>query len=412
MSQATGASGAPVALPVNLLAYVEYPSMTPVNAIRVHLSGNPQIADLVDKAVAAGWNCAKPSSYRVLVQSSNREIPVNQVTLEPLSDCGAPIKPNVIIVLTRHIASSDEIVVELENVPGGTQAKSTPAKFPSPEGFGMRLTPQSAPGESLSNGKKRDVGQLNVAITAPDLVPSVGRFALYAKSTDLFSTDEKDSKSAFSGVLGVTRGLFNSWYSPFHLEENLQGNQIASSLSAKTSFGFTSLVPWFWTRHALNNGWIQAPSPPELTVNTGYTRRINQLVTSKTPLLSVNDYDLNPSIALQPVFILPNACAWLQTKLGRSKPTNSRQYCLGLQANQGMWYIPLDKTKAGSQRAEGYGDVSFLIPLSDIPFAPLANLISSNAANTQIRITYADSVNPANNYARSKQWSFGLEVIK
>jgi hypothetical protein len=183
-------------------------------------------------------------------------------------------------------------------------------------------------------------------------------------------------------------------------------------LSAITSLGLTTLAPWFWTRTILNNRWLQAPSPPEFTVNSDYTRRINQNITAKTTLLAENDFDLNPSVTFKPIFLFPAACRWVHKQLNVTDQTNSNRYCLGLETDLGMWYLPLNKTKEGSERAEGYGDISFLVPLSDIPFKFLGALISNNSANTQIRIKYADSVNSANNYARARQWTFGLEVMK
>jgi hypothetical protein len=400
-------------LPVDLLSYSEYPSMVPVIAFRVHLSGNFQVADIVDKAIQAGWDCSKLSSYRVSIQGSNEVLPIAQIRREPVSNCTDSLKPDVLLIIQRHVSTSDKIIVSLQNLPGGIKLQSTPGQFKTnPPGFGLTLTPQAAPGESLTNGAKRDVGQVSVAMTAPDIARPLTDFAIYAKSADLFSTDERDSKSAFSGVLGITRGLLNTWYSPVHLEENIEGNQNATSLSAITSLGLTTLAPWFWTRTILNNRWLQAPSPPEFTVNSDYTRRINQNITAKTTLLAENDFDLNPSVTFKPIFLFPAACRWVHKQLNVTDQTNSNRYCLGLETDLGMWYLPLNKTKEGSERAEGYGDISFLVPLSDIPFKFLGALISNNSANTQIRIKYADSVNSANNYARARQWTFGLEVMK
>jgi len=89
-------------------------------------------------------------------------------------------------------------------------------------------------------------------------------------------------------------------------------------------------------------------------------------------------------------------------------------YCLGLQMDLGTYYLPLDLTPSGSQRVEGYGDVSILIPVSGLTkaFQIFPYLTSGDAAKSQIRIKYGDTVNPANNYARSKQWTYGIEVIK
>ena len=67
-----------------------------------------------------------------------------------------------------------------------------------------------------------------------------------------------------------------------------------------------------------------------------------------------------------------------------------------------------------SKRAEGYGDISILIPLSDFSVASkeLTYVTAKDPTKFQVRIKYADSVNAANNYARTKQWTFGIEALK
>jgi hypothetical protein len=387
--------------------------MLPVVAIRVHLA-TLQVSDIVDQAIQAGWDCSKTQSYRVDVQGSSAPLAVALVRIDPPTTSCAD-KPDTFLVIRRRINKTDKVVVSLANLPKGMALESDPEQFNSTlPNFGLTATPQSAPGEALTTGAKRDVGQLNVAITAPDLVPAFRHVALYAKSADLFSTDERDSKSAFSGVVGVTHGVLSNWYSPFHFEENIQGNQNATSLSAVSSLGLTTLMPWHWTAKILNNCCVDIPSPPEFTLDASYTRRISQNVTAKTPRLEQNDFDINPSVTLAPIFIAPSWCNDLHNrdKKRGDPPSTSRQYCLSLETDLGMWYLPLDMTKLGSQRAEGYGDVSFLVPLSDIPFKFLGALISNNSTNSQIRIKYADSVNAANNYARTRQWTFGIEVMK
>jgi hypothetical protein len=404
--QAAPATTAP-APTIDILAYTEYPSMLPVTAIRVHLSSSAGMRDLVDAAIAKGWDCTKISSYTVAIKGSKRKVAIANLRLEPGSTCAVgQVEPNAILVLTDHsLTTKDLLQVSLANLPNPLVATPSRAKaFPKPtNSYALTLTPQAAPGEALTSGAKRTVGQLSVAFTNPQILDS----------TDLFSTDERDSKSAFSGVFGAKRGLFSSWYTPISLQESLQGNQNATSLSAVTTLAFSSISPWAWNKTILYNGAIKAPSPPEFTINASYTRRITQTVTAATPLLAVNDLSLNPAASFTPIYLLPKACEALQKKLGNTTtPPTSKQYCLGLQTDLGLWYLPSDLTKNGSQRAEGYGDISILIPLSDIPFKSLGYLVTGSTANTQLRIKYSDSVNAANSYARCRQWTYGFEVIK
>jgi hypothetical protein len=409
------AAVAPVALKVDVLSFSAYPSMQPVTAVRVHLSGTQESQDLVQTALKGGWDCSKISSYKVSIQGTSGEVAIANLRLEPDPQCTVGVmEPNAILVIKDHNLSSDaKLVVALANLPAGLAAQSVATSFPKPtSAFGLTITPQAAPGEALTTGIKRDVGQLSIALTAPEVFPSLRQATIFINSTDLFSTDATDSKSAFSGILGVKRGLSGRWYTPLSIQENMQGNQNATSMSSVSSLSFGTIAPWAWNKHVLYNDYFQAPSPPELTVNAGYTHRFAQNVTKATPLLAVDDFSLNPYATFTPIYFLSGWCSQLQKKLNVAAPSKSKQYCLGLQTDLGMWYLPLDKTKAGSQRAEGYGDVTVLIPLSDIPFKFLNYLASGSSANSQLLVKYSDDVNASNNYARTKQWTYGFQLIK
>jgi hypothetical protein len=168
--------------------------------------------------------------------------------------------------------------------------------------------------------------------------------------------------------------------------------------------------------HSLNNRFISIPYSPELNLSATYTHRVNQVVkTGKSPL-QTDDFATVPSMAFAHNSILPKVCTWYQSYLigkGAPKPAaGSNQFCLNFEADFGLYYLPRDLTSNGNQRVEGYGDFSFLIPLTDfqLPFVPQA--LSKQTLTSQFRIKYADSVSAANNYARTKKWSFGVEVIK
>jgi hypothetical protein len=205
----------------------------------------------------------------------------------------------------------------------------------------------------------------------------------------------------------------------------VQGNQAASNVSAVTNLSLSGLVPWYWSRKALNNPAIDAGLAPEFALAGAYTRRIEQLVTAKTPKLAENDASINPSLTVEPFYLAPARCAQFQTWIknhggaaaagggaGDGSGSTSRQFCVGLQLDLGLYYLPLDKTKAGSEEAEGYGDISILVPLSNLNFGDFQIVKADGLLNSQIHIKWSDSVNAANNYARTRQWTFGIEVMK
>jgi hypothetical protein len=407
-------------LPVRPDAGASYPSMRPIAFIEVTLaagSDNSNSSALTDEIIDAekdGWNCTSVSSYSVTEQGSTKRVPISAIL--PVGkgrSCNdRPIPAPVLILLNAHVDSTTNYVVSLVGLPNGKTVVSQPQTFPSATTYNVSIIPQGVPGESLTNGKTRDVGQLSVTYG----MPFVGRSPVFVNTKDLFSTDSKDSNSAFAVTGGVEHGLFRTWYTPVQLSEIIQGNQVATSLSAVSNLSVSGLVPWYWTHKALNNGWIDAGITPEFSLAAQYTHRFAQQVTAKTPLLSEDDASVNPSLTIEPFYLFPDACktyrGWIKSKVPDSSSSTSRQFCLGLQIDIGTWYLPLDKTKSGSQQVEGYGDVSILIPLSNFNFNGFQIVQKDNLLNSQLRLKYSDSVNQTNNYARSRQWTFGIEIMK
>jgi hypothetical protein len=183
---------------------------------------------------------------------------------------------------------------------------------------------------------------------------------------------------------------------------------------------------------------IAAPLPFEPSLAIQYTHRFEQLVTAKTPKLADNDFSVNGSLSWDTISF-PFACKILYWQKPGSKPspTNtgvdpkngspvavvttpaalpvpSATNCLGAEIDLGGWYLPLDHTTKGTQKAEGYGDISILIPLSDFSVASneLLYVTKTDPTKFQIRIKWTDAVNAANNYARTRAWTFGIEAMK
>jgi hypothetical protein len=407
-----------ISLPITTNAGASYPSMRPAASIEVFLNAQGKIdangLALVSEIINAedhGWDCASVSSYVVMDQDANTKIPISAILPVGKESCkDRPTPAPVNILLNAHVNSTDKYVVSLTGLPKGAAAvQSSAQKFNTATAYSVSIVPQGVPGESLTNGNTRDVGQLTVSYSAP----FIGNSPFFVNTKDLFSTDEKDSKSAFAATGGVEFRLFRNWYTPVQLSESVQGNQIATALSAVSNLSVNGLVPWYWTRNAFNNGWIDAGRAPEFSLAAQYTHRFAQVVTAKTKLLSVEDSSINPALNIEPFYLFPAICARYQKWINpKQASTTSRQFCLGSQIDIGTWYLPLDKTKTGSRQVEGYGDASILIPLSNLDFGIFPLVQKDNLMNSQLHIEYSDSVNAANNYARSRQWTFGIEVMK
>jgi hypothetical protein len=120
---------------------------------------------------------------------------------------------------------------------------------------------------------------------------------------------------------------------------------------------------------------------------------------------------MNPALAFGNGTILHKLCH-VSSKGGEAGTASAQSgFCAGWDANVGLYYLPLETTSKGSQRVEGYWDYSFLIPLSNFANIPYVAL-ESQSQQMQFRIKYEDSVSAANNYARDKKWSFGVELTK
>lgn len=419
---------AALTLPVSMMSGAVYPSMRPAVQIRVFLNADA-VADEVSAQEAKGWDCTSPASYAVTAQGSIKRLPVEAVLPIGKGSCKDTTPDPVLLQISVAVDPNTAYEVTLNSLPDGRVVRSAATKFPAGTTSSFSATPQAVPTEAMNNGATRDVGQLNLSYS----VPFIGRSPVLFNTKDVFSTDSEDAKSSWAATVGVSHGLFPAWYTPVQLTETVQGNQAASDVSAVTNLSISGLVPWYWSRKALNNPLIDAGLAPEFSLAGAYTRRIEQQVTAKTPKLSVNDASINPSLTIEPFYLLPTWCAkyqaWLNKPSGSGKTAavngkaqtgnqgnrsggTSRQFCVALQPDLGLYYLPLDKTKTGSEKAEGYGDISILIPLSNLNFSDFQLVKADGLVNSQIHIKWSDSVNPANNYARTRQWTFGIEVMK
>jgi hypothetical protein len=447
--------------PFTSTTYIQYPSLNPVTAIHMRIGVfGTKIYDVFQAQLKkGGWDCTSPAFYKVMVVDKNLKPmhPLVVTAIRPIGfvtgtktryttcvlDSDGSIQPGVVdLVLGSHVSTT-----ELVQVIVYADSKQTAALFISDGKLSVTTTniptftatPQAAPGEALNEGATRTVGQLSIAFSDLDLSGNLHTpVNFYAKSTDLLSTDGKDTKSSIVFTGGLQRGLLPKWYSPFHLEQTLQGNQTAKNLSTVTNLGFATDPRWSGTSHILKNSFILAPLPFEPSIAMQYTRRFEQLVTAKTPMLAVNDFNINGSFSWDTISF-PFTCKLLfwerpaiktatngtgvDTQPGTtvspvttpaSLPAPASTNCLGAEIDLGSWYLPLDLTSGGTQKVEGYGDVSILIPLSDFSAASdaLTYVTKTDPTKFQLRIKYSDAVNQSNNYARTRGWTFGIVAIK
>jgi hypothetical protein len=426
------ATPGPFTLNIVALSGVVYPSFRTIAVIDVHFDSNPgqidalgyNLQSYLKNAVAGGWNCLDVKNYQVVYvlpgNPGEHPVKLDHVTAPPCDN-----QHDLVLVhlyLAGDVKTSGTYTVRVLNVKTkdgasvaiGSDGKTLSKFDPKANPVVISATPQSVLNEPLTDGTYKGVQQLALNASIPlSGIPVPGAGALwYLASKDVFSSNEHDKKSAFAGGFGYEIALLKHWYMPFTIEQDVQGNQVATNLSTVTTANVVTEFGWNSTSRVLQNPVFQIPLSPTFALSLPYTHRINQLVSAKSKALPVDDFAVNPSLALAHATLLKGLCNRYQNWANPGAKPNSAQFCLGLEADLGMYYLPLQLTSQGNQRAEGYGDVSFLIPISD--FQRPLSLVSfgSQALLSQFRIEYADSVSPANNYTRTKKWSFGVELIK
>ena len=275
-------------------------------------------------------------------------------------------------------------------------------------GYSYGLGAAALPNEKLTDKTldKHDVFQFGVSGMYPLNAHDWGGWLFETKN--LFSTNERDAKSAFLGGGGIQYAPPVGWYIPLKVEQQVQGNQVATNLSTVTLLDITASVPWYGVDKVISKSYVvSSPVPPTFKLDTPYTHRINQVVAPKSSPLPADDFAVNPAFAFTGGQLLGERC----NKQNQANPKWFDSICLNWEANAGLYYLPLEDTPKGSQRVEGYWDASLLVPLAKLPGIPGLKT-DVQTTQTQFRVKYGDTVSAANNYTRSKSWSFGVEYVK
>jgi hypothetical protein len=402
--------------------------ITPSSFIRVTLRKDftdPKMREQIERdmaeEVAHRWNCNDPSNFTITLNgkplsgAAAAHFKIYYSDNQGSKNCSDIYKRDqfpdfsIYIFENRYANLHGTMVLKFQNLSNpNLHMESAPINVNwNPSVF--TLSAQTVLNENLNNSTvdKKGVEQANISGTLPISSASYSRGGMYLDTKDLFSTNERDTKSAFEGGAGVQIGLDSSGFVPLKFEGQVQGNQVATNLSSVAladlhfDAGFLKIVS--------SDFFLRQPLAPTFDLNLPYTHRFNQVVASKSKPRLADDFGVNPSLAFTGGEILHHWCRAKPTGATPGKPQN--RICLGWEADVGLWYLPLDETSKGTQRVEGYWDYSFLIPLTDFANIPFTTL-DPQTLKTQLRIKYEDSVSPANNYARSKKWSFAFELVK
>lgn len=400
--------------------------------------------DVLFRNIRNGWNCQSVLNYRVAI--SNKPLTIRRVAFRDknmstpegcralLNTQAAPPELNLVILLYfdenqplwRSISGKADVdILNLKDKSG------TNADIKGTADVKWKLDIFTVSAQTVTNEKLTDKTIYKNTVYQFPLssnIPLFGnnRGGAFIETKDLFSTNERDSKSAFMGGFGYQVGLLSSWTLPLKIEQQMTGNQVATNLSAVTTAQVSGVLPWTnkltppdtkrddASKGSLDDDQLQKiffdlpalDQTPAITVALPYTHRINQVLASNSTPLPTNDFAVNPSIALTGERLFESDT--YKSCEERKVPRFSTQW----EGNWAFYYLPLEKTSKGTQRAEGSGDVSILIPISNFQVIPGLTLDAKTQANVmQLRIKWQDTVSPTNNYVRTRGWVFGLEVI-
>jgi len=364
------------------------------------------------------WNCTDVKNYRVEITAGKNLNVAAMVLNGGGGSCeafmGKLISFRLLIPGMRYGSVDAKVTVKILNIKDSHGQPLTIASEPTQVTWKASFVTVSV--QSITNEKLNDKTIDQKGVTQASLKGTYflgnsenNRGGFYLSTKDLFSTNERDIKSAFLGGFGYQYAISRTWYSPLKLEGQMQGNQVATNLSSVAVLSVETALPWGWTGQLTGNEYVGHPLSPEFVLGFPYTHRINQVVGAKASPLPVDDFAVNPALAFDNGTILHRLCH--VSSKGAAAASSQSGFCAGWEANVGLWYLPLETTSKGSQRVEGYWDYSFLIPLSNFANIPFVAL-DSQSQQMQFCIKYEDSVSAANNYARDKKWSFGVELTK
>ena len=394
---AAAASAQTQNLAVTLIVTKSYPSLTPLVVLKVSLADVLGVDPKIWRTV--GWSPESPAGYSVTDAKTGARIPISAIEFPAIARTHLPDYSLAYLVLSRGLKDGDTLTISISGSQGVIAKTAAPLAVKGAQKYSLNFNPTAAPAETLINGVRRDVGQLNIAFNLPELVTSWHFARTYLKTTDLFSTDENDSKSKFNVTTGIERSLTSRWYVPAHVEAMVQGDQIARNASFLAGAGLSTVFPWKFAKPALYNSILQIPLSPVLTIDAQYERRIQRDAPTLKKLPNSNDFRLAPVLAWKPIRFLPGP-------LG--------QDTVDFEINAKGWYLPFDQINPAKRgRFEGAGDVSLLVPLAKLNFLAATQFLgSADPIHSRIRVKYAAGANDAAAYKHARQLTFGIELIK
>ena len=377
-----------------------YPSLTPRSYIQVgygHLLDDPTTYEPPAAQVPGTW----------LLRKTGEATLFSPEKVEILEHAGEKKGVAYLILKPHTVKKGDKLVVCMKVMRKGNGSelvllrnKGIVDVKSDPDSYTLRIEPTTAPNQQLNDGTKKTVGQFQLKLDVPSLIPDQNIARFYLKSENLFSTASEDKTSKVDIKAGAMRSLLPSWYVPWGLEGRLIGNQTFKNGSFIASARAATILPWKWSSSFLFNDAVKAPVSPEFDLAAQYERRFEQDQQAVMSHANEDSFRLFGQVAWNPIHLLPG------------KGFTARDITLEMLAKG--WWFPDEKTNMGNRvsKLEGRLEVSLVVPLAGLNLSGIFIKAPIEGTGSRLRIKYSDGANEANGFTHSSEFTLSVEVLK
>lgn len=383
-----------------------YPSLTPRSVVLAKYGQLLAAGDTLDAQRNTVWALVTIQSGKLVAEATPRRVDVQgleQGRVAQLFFDASQVTPEKVYRL---------VVASRRRVPGTAETRvictlfAGDLQFARTDPFTFKVKPTVAPNADLVGGGTSHVGRLEIDFDAPSLIPN--DFAnVYFGASALLSTNERDAKTKIETKLGLERSLFDSWFTPMHLDLKYIGNQRGSDQSVVASLGLETILPWAWTADLLWNNVVKAPISPTIDASAEYERILKEDGTKSRR----DQPRLSAGFHWSPIYLLPGL-------LG-GKDVLARNVSLDIKGR--VWGFPDEKRNDANFRDpfEYRVELSLVIPtpmlnVSEVSSHLLKGIGGGGLLGGSVRIVlkYITGADESNGFRNSSDFAFKLEYVK
>jgi hypothetical protein len=387
-----------------------YPSLTPRSVVLAAYGQFLAAHDTVAAERNTSWALVTEQSGKLVPEAHPRRVDVQGLEKGRVAQLffdEAQVDPKKVYRL---------VIATQRLVPGTTGRRAIctmfagELKFTQQDPFTIKIKPTLAPNADLVGGGTSNVGRLELDLDVPSLIPN--DFAnLYFNGSALLSTNERDAKTKIETKLGLERSLFESWFTPVHLDVKYIGNQRGSDQSVVASLGLETIFPWAWTAPFLWNDVVKAPVSPTVDASAEYERILKEDSTKSRRYQS----RLAAGFHWNPIYLFPG----LLPRLVGGPDVLANNVSLDIKAK--LWGFPEEKRNDGNFRDpfEYRVELSLIIPTPMLNVnKEITHLLKGVGGggllggSARVVLKYITGADESNGFRNSSDFAFKLEFVK